>query len=741
MSIRNALVVLVACVLALVWGCAANAPGGSSGNRDSGNGGSSSNQCAVGLDACSGACTDLRLDVRNCGQCGTACGMGQSCQTGACSCLSGLEACPSGCTDLSYDPMNCGACGTVCPGGTVCSQGACADECAATLTQCGAACVDATIAVAHCGGCNNACPSGLGCSGGACVCPVLGEQVCGGVCANVQSSVTNCGTCGNLCGAGQTCQMGICTGGGQGGSGGMGGTAGAGMGGSGGSTVGPPPGLPGVVVSTDAAGTLGCVPLCMNETHPDDADMDDDWAYEGYSCILPNSPTGTRNQACTTGQPLPPINRNGLPGVVVDSGGDMILDCVPLCAPGALPSSPDPGAEDWGWEYQASCIIRDSNTARCNQACSTGQALPSATLVQRPGVIIDDVCTALCACGSAGSDPNWGWEYQLACVVPNTTPSTGRMPCTLNDTAPMTPPPVTGAVRPGFYTENGKLYDARGTEFVMRGVNNPHIWFADQAYLALGPIASHNTNTIRVVWETTGGSVSLLARTLFEIVRLKMVPMIELHDVTGSQSAADLARMAAYYTDPAVRQVLIDYRAYLLINIANEWSGTGGTFDSAYRSAITTLRNAGLEHTLVIDGSGFGQDADTLFNYANGLTTHDPQHNLLFSVHMYSNYATNAAVDTVLNRAVSMGVPLIVGEFGPQLQGRNVAWQQVLTRCQANRQGYIAWSWSGNDAMNAPLNIVNDFNNQALTASWGRQVMVDHAASISKTAVKASIFP
>jgi mannan endo-1,4-beta-mannosidase len=495
-----------------------------------------------------------------------------------------------------------------------------------------------------------------------------------------------------------------------------------------------------VVVATDSSGTLGCVPLCMQESHPDDPDTTDDWAYEGWSCVLPNTPTGTRNQACTTGQPLPPINRNGIPGVVVDAAGDGDLDCVPLCMPGAVPSSSTAGAEDWGWEYQASCIIRDSNTARCNQGCSTGQALPSPTLVTRAGVIIDDKCTGLCACPATGTDPNWGWEYQDACVVPNTTPSTGKPACTVNDGAPMTPPTVTGATSPGFYTQNGKLYDARGSEFVIRGVSNPHIWFADQAYLALPAIASHKTNTIRVVWETSGGTVPLLSRTLFEIVRLKMVPMLELHDVTGSTSSADLTRMVSYYTQADVKQVLLDYRAYLIINIANEWSGTSN-FQSAYQSAITTLRGAGIQHTLVIDGSGFGQDSDSLFNNAAALTSADSQHNLVFSVHMYGNYGSASTVDSVLDRAVSMGIPFIVGEFGPQLQGRNVAWQEIMTRCQANRIGYIAWSWSGNDAMSANLNIVNDFNNEALTPSWGRQVMVDHAASIEKTAAKASIFP
>jgi hypothetical protein len=743
MSSRSALLVFVASLLALAWGCSANTPGGS--RDDGGNGGNPSGMCAVGLDACSGACVDLRSDVRNCGRCGSTCGMGQVCQAGGCSCLSGLAACGQTCTDTSYDPQNCGNCGNACAPGLFCSAGTCTSECGASLMACGAACVNTMTAVAHCGGCNNACPAGLACSGGTCICPVAGQQVCGGQCADTTTSVTNCGMCGNQCAAGQTCQNGACTGGGQGGAGGMGGTGGmAGMAGSGGSSGGPPTGVPGVVVSTDSMGTLGCVPLCLQETHPDDPDTTDDWAYEGYSCVLPNSVTATRNQACTTGQPLPPINRNGLPGIVVDSGGDMTLDCVPLCAPGAMPSSTDPAAADWGWEYQATCIIRDTNTVRCNQGCTTGMPIPSPTLVQRPGVIIDEVCQGLCECGASGSDPSWGWEFQLACVIPTSATAMGKPACTTNDAAPLTPPPISGTtVQPGFYTQNGKLYDAKGAEFVMRGVNNPHIWFDTgsqyRAYQALDTIASYKTNTIRVVWETTGGSASLLARILYRIVELKMVPMVELHDVTGSQNAADLQRMATYYTQADIRQVLLDYRAYLLINIANEWSGTSN-FQSAYQSAITTLRNAGLEHTLVIDGSGFGQDANSLFNAASALTNADPERNLLFSVHMYSQYGTNSAVDTVLDRAVSMGVPLIVGEFGPQLQGQNVAWQQILTKSQATRIGYIAWSWSGNDTATQNLNIVNDFSTQ-LTASWGRQVMVDHAASIQKTAAKASIFP
>jgi mannan endo-1,4-beta-mannosidase len=630
--------------------------------------------------------------------------------SGANACSAGLTRCGTTCLDLANDPQNCGACGTPCGAGLFCSLGACASSCAAGLTQCGASCADLTSSAAHCGACNV------------------------------------------VCSAGQTCSAGACLGGtaGSGGTAGTGGTAagasGSSTGGSAGSAGGTaPPGMPGVVVAIDDMGTLGCVPLCTMETHPDDPDTTDDWAYEGWSCILPFSPTGTRNQSCTTGEPLPPIDRDGLPGIVVDSGGDGTLDCIPLCAEGAMPSSPDPenpSSLDWGWEYQATCIIRESNTAKCNQTCITAQPLPDPALVTREGVLIDEACVALCECPVTGEDPNWGWEYQTGCVLAGSEPASMGLACTTNEPEVLTPPPLSGAtMADGFYVQDGRLYDAYGVEFVMRGVNNPHIWFDTGnrylAYQALDAIAGYGTNTIRVVWETTGGSPALLSRILYRIVELDMVPMIELHDVTGGTTNAELLRMAQYYTGAEVRQVLLDYRAYLLINIANEWSGND--FQNGYAAAITELRNAGLTHTLVIDANGYGQNASSIFGSAEALMNADPEGNLLFSVHMYNQFGQNSQVDSVLDQAVSSGVPLIVGEFGPQLQGGNVAWQQIMAKCQQHRLGYLAWSWSGNDASTANLNIVNDFTTQ-LTPSWGRQVMVENANSIQQTAQKASIF-
>ena len=501
--------------------------------------------------------------------------------------------------------------------------------------------------------------------------------------------------------------------------------------------------LPGVVVVDTLKATKTCVPLCRVALDPTIDPEKDDWSYEdGQSCVIPTTLT-SKNQSCTTGDPLPPPP--SVPGVVVV---EMATPrCAPLCTITTSLAN-DPDKDGWSYENNASCVIPGTVTAS-NQSCQTGQPIPPPAA--RPGVLVNltstdpnAACVPLCRVVKVASDPlvpDWGYEDNASCLLPASTTATGKLACMFNAPPPSYKPPALAGtkLKPGFYTQGSKLYDAYGNAFVMRGVNNAHIFFDTSArYLAwqaLDNIATYNTNTIRVVWNTTG-TASLLSEVLYRIVALKMVPIVELHDVTGNQDSARLLDMAKYYTKPDVKQVLIDFREYLLINIANEWSGQGN-YAAAYQAAITELRTNGITHTLVIDGSGFGQDSASIFSNATALTTADTQHNLLFSVHMYGRYPSAASVDSVLDQANSSQVPLIVGEFGPQFEGMNVAWQEVMSKCQALGMGYIAWSWMGNDAVNAPLNMAQNW--EGPLTGWGRDVLTG-SNGIQPTGRKASIF-
>jgi len=118
-------------------------------------------------------------------------------------------------------------------------------------------------------------------------------------------------------------------------------------------------------------------------------------------------------------------------------------------------------------------------------------------------------------------------------------------------------------------------------------------------------------------------------------------------------------------------------------------------------------------------------------------SANDPEGNLLFSVHMYGNYADASRVDSVLNQARTNGVPIVVGEFGWQLQGVNVAWQQILSSGNSLGIGYTAWSWKGNGSPDEGLDMAQDWNGPL--TSWGQNVM-GHQCGISNTSEPASIF-
>lgn len=51
--------------------------------------------CAAGLDPCSGTCTDMTSDLKNCGSCGNVCRQGQICQASACVTIVGCGVTPT----------------------------------------------------------------------------------------------------------------------------------------------------------------------------------------------------------------------------------------------------------------------------------------------------------------------------------------------------------------------------------------------------------------------------------------------------------------------------------------------------------------------------------------------------------------------------------------------------------------------------------------------------------------------
>ena len=342
-------------------------------------------------------------------------------------------------------------------------------------------------------------------------------------------------------------------------------------------------------------------------------------------------------------------------------------------------------------------------------------------LVIASAILLSSVARAWAApaCANAASDPDgdgWGWENSQSCTV----------------------------VFKGFRVSGNVVKDANGTAFVARGINNPHAWFDAQAYNVLGNLAARKTNLIRVVW-TTSGTAARLDQILSAIEAQKMISIVELHDGTGNNSAAVLQNMANYWARSDVATVLKKHERFMMINIANEWSDANKTtlqWRDDYKQPITTIRNAGLTTTLVIDNPNYGGNANGGLVYGWDLINHDPRHNLLFSVHAYSSFNNANDIYNVINSYKNNNLGLLFGEFGYNYNngnnnlGSKVDAALLMQWSQQFGIGYVAWSTQGNDSANAWLDLMT---NWTTTTAWGNTVWYSQYG-ISNTAVKASVY-
>ncbi len=302
----------------------------------------------------------------------------------------------------------------------------------------------------------------------------------------------------------------------------------------------------------------------------------------------------------------------------------------------------------------------------------------------------------------------------------------------------------TNTLGQGFKINGRKLLDANGNEFIIRGVNNAHIWFNYRAYHALDRLANRNVNTIRIIWMTEGKPKEL-DKIIGRCIELNMIPMIELHDATGNPTSEKLLETATYYTQPEVLAIIKKYEKYILVNFANEWGDhtvTSEYWRDSYFKAIDLLRKAGIKTTLVIDAPGWGQNLQPILEFGKDVLEYDQEKNILFSVHMYGSWNDSNKIDQELQKAYDLSLPLIVGEFGYNYNdgGNNLKCKAdhtaILRKCQELSYGYMPWSWAGNNKENRWLDL--SYNWRKLSW-WGKEVF-EGENGIQKTSKPASIF-
>ncbi|KND46426.1 cellulase family glycosylhydrolase [Streptomyces stelliscabiei] len=301
------------------------------------------------------------------------------------------------------------------------------------------------------------------------------------------------------------------------------------------------------------------------------------------------------------------------------------------------------------------------------------------------------------------------------------------------------------AAPPGFRIENGRLLERSGNDFVMRGVNHAHTWYADRIG-SLAHIKAKGANTVRVVLSSgdrwTRNDTADVANVVTQCKRNRLICVLEVHDTTGygeQSGAVTLSRAADYWI--GVRSALTGQEDHVIVNIGNEPYGNdnyaGWTADT--KAAIQKLRAAGFGHTIMVDAPNWGQDwAFTMRDNAASVFAADPDANTIFSIHMYGVFDTAAEVNDYLNRFVAARLPIVVGEFGHDHSDGNPDEDAILATAQRLGLGYLGWSWSGNGGGVEYLDMVTGFDPNRLT-SWGQRLF-NGANGIAATSKEAAIY-
>ncbi|WP_461032457.1 cellulase family glycosylhydrolase [Streptomyces mayteni] len=309
---------------------------------------------------------------------------------------------------------------------------------------------------------------------------------------------------------------------------------------------------------------------------------------------------------------------------------------------------------------------------------------------------------------------------------------------------PSAPAEAPGAEAVGLHISDGRLVEANGNDFVMRGVNHAHTWYTNQTG-SFADIKAYGSNTVRVVLANGHRWTRNDAADVTNVINLckqnRMICVLEVHDTTGygeEGAAATLDSAADYWI--GLRDVLVGQEDYVIINIGNEpWGNTNPAgWTAPTIAAVQKLRNAGFQHTIMVDAPNWGQDwQNVMRTNAQSVYDADPTGNLLFSIHMYSVYSTAQSINDYLNAFVNAGLPIVVGEFGgPPDQYGDPDEDTILATTQRLGLGYLAWSWSGNTDPILDLSI--GFDPDQLS-SWGQRIF-NGVNGITQTSREATIF-
>ena len=189
------------------------------------------------------------------------------------------------------------------------------------------------------------------------------------------------------------------------------------------------------------------------------------------------------------------------------------------------------------------------------------------------------------------------------------------------------------SAKPGFFVQDRFLYSKDNEKVILRGINHMFIW-TDREGKTIPEIAKTGANCVRIVWNTRG-RVSDLDNIITQCISNGMIPIPEIHDTTGNWDR--LMEAMEFWLREETLQLITNHQQYLIVNIGNEPGAEvmdADEFFTTYNAIVTKMRASGIRVPLMIDADQWGQSEKNLLEVGPKLLQADPEHNLLFSIHM-----------------------------------------------------------------------------------------------------------
>jgi mannan endo-1,4-beta-mannosidase len=223
-----------------------------------------------------------------------------------------------------------------------------------------------------------------------------------------------------------------------------------------------------------------------------------------------------------------------------------------------------------------------------------------------------------------------------------------------------------------FRVDGNKILDSAGNPFTMRGMNFPVYWYPTEYLPSLAAARSLGCNAARLVWNNPLTpkylKLSVLDTAISNCIKTKMIPIVEIHNINGDASGTIVIDSAlALLTSPEFKAIIDKYKAYIILNIANEWGDGYETWRDTYKSAVTKLRAVGYKMPIMIDAPGWGQNSAAIAQYGLDILNTDTCKNIIFSTHAYGKLwdytqASYGTYETRIDNILKKGLCLVFGE-------------------------------------------------------------------------------